>query len=627
MYLRTNQNILKMKAKNYFLLLLATITFSVSAQNKNNQDVKVLSPIDFYTTLPMRDYPQFNPMDVPAKEHPRGGMLSSSRQQKADFLKLAGESPTQIDPIIQTEYQDRNANPPIVNFAGITSNASPPDPTAAVGPNHIVQMTNTGWTVFDKTGVEAPGFPKNLSDPLGSGQGDPIVLYDREADRWMISQFVFNSQFKIAVSTTPDPTGTWVVYTYTSGTNDYPHYGIYGNNYVVTGNFSSLGRFHAFNREKMINGDPTAEMVQLNLPNYTGGTIFQAPQPAHSEGAGIASGPTPIVWFQDNAWGGITNDHLKVWNFDVDWTNPAGATISAPIEIGISDFDSFIAGTGGDAFANIQQPGTSQRIDALVHVLNYQTLRYDFGTHESMVLNFVVEPVNGSKISGLRWVELRKSGGGDWELYQESTYVDPVGDESVFMGGIGMDQEGNIGMAYIKSGATTYPSLYFTGRQDGNTLGIMTVAEELIIEGVSSTSNSRYGDYCQLTRDPVDDLTFWFTGEYSGSTGGRKTRIASFKISDIVLSVDELDLNNSELIITSSDQNYFDLTLMNSSTSDILRLSVYDMTGKRVVYEQVQKTTSEFYKKSIDMSSASSGIYIVEIGNSKTKINKKIVVK
>ena len=601
-------------------------SLSINAQNNPNQDLEISTPIDFYITLPMRDYPQFNPMDVPPKEFSRGGMLSGKRQRKADMLKNINESPTDYDPIVQTETQTKNANPPIVNFAGITSFASPPDPTAAVGPNHIVQMTNTGWTVFDKSGVEAAGFPKNLSDPLGNGQGDPIVLYDREADRWFISQFVFNSQFKIAVSTTPDPTGTWVVYTYSSGTNDYPHYGIYGNSYVVTGNFSSNGRFHAFNREKMINGDPTAEMVQLNLPSYIGGTIFQAPQPAHSEGAGIATGPVPIVWFQDNAWGGVTTDHIKVWNFDVDWSDPSTASISTPLEIEISDFDSYILGTGGDSFANLQQPGTGQRIDALVHVLNYQTHRYNFGTHESIILNFVVEPVNGSKVSGLRWVELRKSGGGDWELYQEGTYVDPVGDESVFMGGIGMDQDGNIGLAYIKTGATTFPSLYFTGRGANDPAGMMTVSEELIIEGVSSVTNSRYGDYCQLTRDPVDDLTFWFTGEYSGSAGGRKTRIASFKISDI-LSVDELDLNNSELIITSIDQNIFDLTLLNQSTSDILRLSVYDMTGKRVLYEQVEKTNATAYKKSINMSFASSGIYIVELGNSKTKINKKIIVK
>jgi len=616
-----------MKTKNYLLLfVLSVFVFSVNAQNNSNQNIEVIAPIDFYITLPMTDYPQMNPMDVPAKEFPRGGMLSGKRQLKADFLNAAGKSPTDIDPLIQNVFQDRVVNPPIENFAGITSNASPPDPTAAVGPNHIVQMTNTAWSVYDKNGVQAAGFPKSLSNPLGAGDGDPVVLYDREADRWLITQFNFGSQFKMAVSTTPDPTGTWYVYSFTSGSNDYPHYGIYGNNYVVTGNFSSSGRFHAFNREKMINGDPTAEMVQLNLPNYIGGTVFQAPQPAHSEGAGIAAGPVPIVWFQDNAWGGVSTDHINVWNFDVDWSNPGSASISAPLEINISDFDSYIAGTGGDAYANIQQQGTAQRIDALVHVLNFQTHRYDFGTHESMVLNFVVEPVNGTKISGLRWVELRKSGGGDWELYQEGTYVDPVGNESVFMGGIGMDQEGNMGFAYIKSGETSYPSLYFTGRGKNDPLGLMTVAEELIIEGVNAATNSRYGDYCQLTRDPVDDLTFWFTGEYSGSAGGRKTRIASFKITDL-LSVDELDLNNSELIITSSDNTNFDVTLMNTSTSDILRLAVYDMTGKRVVYEQVEKTNSEYYKKSIDMSSASSGIYIVEIGNSKTKINKKIVVK
>ncbi len=619
-----------MKLKKHFAFVLfgiLSLTFQAQNTSENGSDVIIESPIDFYITLPMRDYPQFNPMDVPPKEFPRGGILSSSRQQKADFLKLASESSTRIDPLIQTLLQTRISNPPIENFPGITSFASPPDPTAAVGPNHIVQMTNTGWSVWDKSGNQEPGFPKNLSDPLGSGQGDPIVLYDREADRWLISQFVFGSAFKVAVSTTSDPTGTYAVYTFASGFNDYPHYGIYGNSYIITGNFSPNGRFYALNREKMITGDPTAEIANLTLPSYVGGTVFQAPQPAHSEGAGIASGSAPIVWFQDDAWPGVLTDHVKVWDFDIDWTNPGGATVSSPVEIALDPFDSFIAGTGGDAFANIQQPGTSQRIDALVHVLNFQTHRYDFGTHQSIILNFVVETVNGSKISGLRWVELRKIGAGNWEKYQEGTYVDPVGNESVFMGGIGMDQNGNIGMGYIKSGGTTFPSLFFTGRKDGNPLGNMTVTEELIINGVSSVTNSRYGDYCQLTRDPDDDLTFWFTGEYSGSSGGRKTRIASFKIDDIILNVDELDLNNSELIITSSDNINFDLTLFNESTSDILRLSVYDITGKRVVYEQVEKDSSKFYKHSINMSSKSAGIYIVEIGNSKTKLNKKIIVK
>ena len=617
-----------MKLKNYlFLLILAGASIQAQVSSvKEGATTEVLEPIEVYVTEPMWSYPQVDPMSFPEKEYPRGGMLSGKRQHKANFLKTVGESPTQIDPLIQDGGYIRSANPAFLSFDGINSNANPPDPTGAVGPNHIVEMTNTVWAVFDKTGVMAAGFPKSLSDPLGAGNGDPIVLYDREADRWLITQFNSNSQFKIAVSTTSDPTGTFTVYAYASGSNDYPHYGIWGDSYIVTGNFSNNGRFHAFNRQKMIDGDASAEMVMLNLPNYTGGSVFQAPQPAHSEGAGMAPGPAPIVWFQDDAWGGVSNDHIKVWDFDVDWFNPGAASVSTPVEIPLAAFDSFIAGTGGDAFANLAQPGTAQRIDALVHVMNFQTHRYDFGTHESIVYNFVVEPVNNTKISGLRWGELRRSGGGDWALYQEGTFVDPTGNESVFMGGIGMDQEGNIAMGYIKTGTTTRPSLFFTGRNDGDPLGMMTVNEQPIVEGTSSVvSNSRYGDYAQLARDPEDDLTFWYTAEYSGQP--RRTRITSFKLSDIVLSVDELDRNSAELIISSGDNNLFEMSLFSETTNDNLRLSVYDITGKRVVYDVVEKENSSYYKSSIDLSAQAAGIYIVEVGNSKTKLSEKIIVK
>ena len=507
---------------------------------------------------------------------------------------------------------------------------SPPDPTAAVGPNHVVQMTNGLWSVWDKNGVQAAGFPKDINIPLGGViSGDPVVLYDREADRWFISQFQLPdaNQFKIAVSTTSDPTGSYAVYSYDVPENDYPHYSIYGNSYICTGNFnpSESGRFYAFNRQKMIDGDPSAEIATLTLPGYIGSGGFQAPQPAHSEGAGIAVGPAPIVWFQDDAWTGVASDHINVWDLTIDWSNPGAAVVSAPQMVPISAFDSFLEGTGGDSFAVIEQPGTSQRIDPIVFATYFQTHRYNFGTHESLLINFPVEVIDGSQISGIRWVELRRTNPTDpWVLYQESTYQD-AGGESVFLSGMAMDQEGNIGMGYTKSGASTFPSLYYTGRLATDALGVMTVEEELIVAGTNSvTDNARYGDYSQLTRDPVDDLTFWFTGEYSGEP--RKTRIASFKISS-TLSVDELDLNNSELIISSSDNKVFNLLLSNESTSDILRLSVYDVNGKKFLSSQVKKETKDAYQTTIDMSAANSGMYFIEIGNSKTKISKKILVK
>jgi hypothetical protein len=621
-----------MRIKNYFLLG-AFCCFGLVSQaqdsSSNGKVVEVKTPDDFFITQSMTTYPKVDPKSIAKREVPRNGQ-SKKNLKKQEFTKTIGESTSKQDPLAQNEPTVHRANPPIVNFDGINVDISPPDPTAAVGPNHVVQMTNGLWSVWDKNGVQAAGFPKDINIPLGGVvAGDPIVLYDREADRWFISQFQLpaGNQFKIAVSTTSDPTGTYAVYSYDVPENDYPHYAIYGNSYVCIGNFSpnESGRFYAFNRQKMLDGDPSAEIAALTLPGYIGSGGFQSPQPVHSEGAGVAAGAAPIVWFQDDAWAGVAADHINVWGLDIDWSNPGAAVVSQPQEIPLAAFDSFLEGTGGDSFAVVEQPGTGQRIDPIVFATYFQTHRYDFGTHESMLINFPVEVTDGTRICGIRWIELRRPNtAAPWVKYQEGTFQD-AGGESVFLSGMAMDQEGNIGMGYTKSGGTTFPSLYYTGRMSTDPLGNMTIAPELIVAGTTSvTDNARYGDYSQLTRDPVDDLTFWFTGEYSGEP--RKTRIASFKLSSTA-SVDELVMNASDLIISSVDNNTFNLSLFNTTTSDILRLNVYDIQGKRVMQQQVKKSNAEYYKTTIDMGGFSTGTYIVEIGNSKNKLSKKILVK
>ncbi len=320
-----------MKFKNYILCVALCSTFIAFSQTKNDSNVtEVKTPDNFFVTAPMTTYPKVNAKSVKKREVPRGG-LSSKNIKKGEFTSNLSKSSSSQDPLAQQTPASRIGRTPIANFDGINLDVSPPDPTAAVGPNHVVQMTNGLWSVWDKNGVQAAGFPKDINDPLGGIiSGDPVVLYDREADRWFISQFQLpdDDQFKIAVSTTSDPTGTYAVYSYNVPENDYPHYGIWGNSYVVTGNFnpSETGTFYAFNRQKMLDGDPSAEIATLTLPGYIGTGGFQAPQPVHSEGAGIAAGPAPIVWFQDDAWPGVTTDHVKVWDLDIDWSNPAGAT-------------------------------------------------------------------------------------------------------------------------------------------------------------------------------------------------------------------------------------------------------------------------------------------------------------
>lgn len=526
----------------------------------------ILTPKSFRVSPPVRDLPvcddlcTFDGYITPKDGANTSHDLSPKRKRKLAALNAAGRSSTSIDPKMQMSIGPDNYNvnrAPIVSFEDVSNQSAPPDPSMAVGPNHVVTMQNGVWAVYDKIGTMAPGFPKPLNDPLSGpnhadNAGDPVVMYDREADRWFISQFQLSGNpnltdnvFLVGISTTPDPTGAYNIYEYElNAGNDYPHYGIWRDSYVTAGNFTGAQKVYTFNRTKMLAGDATAEIVGFS-PSSLGVGGFAAPIPVHSEAAGAATGDIKIVFYQDDAFGGIATDHIGLWNIDMDWTNATtinNSTISNKVEIPTAPFDAAIAG----GFANIAQPGTNQRIDAIVGAVMNMSHWYSFPTHESILLNWVVEIEDGTQKSGIRWVELRSTNGGNtWTVFQEGTFTDPAAatvaqKESVFMGCISMDSEGNIGLGYTKSGTNTFPSLYYTGRMNGDPLGTMTVPEELVISGTTSiTFNDRYGDYGQGVRDPEDDLTFWVTSEYSGDPGGnRSSRVYSFRLApDILLEI------------------------------------------------------------------------------------------
>ena len=114
-----------------------------------------------------------------------------------------------------------------------------------------------------------------------TNDGDVITLYDPLADRWLMSQFALpnypNGPFYqcIAISKTGDPTGAYWRYQYTwqgNKMNDYPKFGVWPDAYYMTANQFASGSgtwagagVAAFNRAKMMAGDPTAEMVSFDL--------------------------------------------------------------------------------------------------------------------------------------------------------------------------------------------------------------------------------------------------------------------------------------------------------------------------------------------------------------------------
>src|SRR5207248_425104 len=134
----------------------------------------------------------------------------------------------------------------------------------------------------------------------------------------------------------------------------------------------------------------------------------------------------------------------------------------------------------------------------------------------------------GSDQAGVRWYEIRDPGGNPF-VYQQGTYA-PDG-ANRFLGSIGMDQSGDIGLGYTVSSASTYPSIRYTGRLASDPLGELTPAERAIKAGAGSQlTSSRWGDYSSMTVDPSDDCTFWYTNEYySYGSGDWSTRIGSFR--------------------------------------------------------------------------------------------------
>jgi len=437
---------------------------------------------------------------------------------------------------LQTEPGQIVSMPLEQNFIGASQSESqflPPDPTGAVGPNHYVHSVNSIVKIFDKTGTLLVG-PVNLAIFLGipSNNGDPIVLYDQLADRWVVSEFGSSSNsLAIGVSDTNDPTGAYNVYQYTfSGFPDYPHYGVWHDGYYGTVNLNGAStQGFVMERDEMLIGGAAPQIIIFNLPGViVNPNQVKSPEPANLLGTTIdPNTPGYITYLQDDAWGGVSFDHIKVWEIVPDWSNTANSTISAPLEIPTDPFDA------GELFGNgngaIRQPGTSQRLAGHGGIVSFAANYRSFGTHNSWLITFNTF-IDGNQTGGIRWIELRNDSVNPWSIFQEGTYSIADG-HSRLISSSAMDAAGNIGMAYTTASLTLPVSLRYTGRFDGDPLGMMTVAEAIIIDGPGvRTNTNRHGDYSHLTMDP-DNFTFWTTGDYYSSNNQWRTQIASFALS------------------------------------------------------------------------------------------------
>jgi len=419
-----------------------------------------------------------------------------------------------------------------IGFPGVSCNCAPPDTNGEVGLTQYVQIVNEGYQVWNKsTGASVLG-PVGISTIWSgfggacetSGSGDPVVLYDQLANRWLVSQFAGSPPTDecIAISQTSDATGAYYRYGFHLGANffDYPHLAVWPDGYYMSDNvFNSAGTIYlgpqpfVFDRTRMLQGLTATFQTTAAL----GGSVDPF-LPADVDGSTPPPAGAPETFVK---WPG--NGMYQTYHYHVDWVTPGNSTFTSFASPAAAPFTALCPISRGC----VPQLGSSSNLDGLADRLMFRLAYRNFGDHESVVGNFTV---SSGGVAGIRWFELRNVTNGPESVYQQGTYQP----DSTWrwMGSAAMDGSGNIALGFSASSSAIHPELRYAGRLATDPLGTLAQGEATLFAGAGSqtgTSN-RWGDYADLTIDPVDDCTFWFTSEYYSVTMqfSWRTRIGAF---------------------------------------------------------------------------------------------------
>lgn len=425
----------------------------------------------------------------------------------------------------------------------------PPDNNGAAGNNQFVEIVNTRYQIWSlnrttktATALIVPKDNNTLWAGFGGpcqdqNSGDPIVLYDKTANRWLISQFtstaVSNTYYQcVAISQTADATGAYYRYAFAVPAGvfgDYPHFGVWTDAYYMMAHGFTTSSppkyvaaiFAAMDRTKMLAGDPTATWQVFQDP-AEGGHV-----PADLDGFALPPTGAPGIFVSAHAHA------LFLYRMKLDFANPANSIKTLQGVVPTAPFTGACYGIG----ACVPEPGTTQLVDAIGDRLMFRAAYRNFVDHESLVVTRSVDPSISGVVSGIRWYDVRLSGTPNATcpsypcLYQQGTIADVSGGRSRWMPSIAMDSAENILVGYSTTGTqdgTDNHSIRYTGRAKSDPPGTMTAPETIIATGTKNAFYSRWGDYTSTTIDPYDDCTFWHVNQYLvAPTGLWVTRVAS----------------------------------------------------------------------------------------------------
>ena len=522
----------------------------MAADSEVIRGAEYVSPpsVPTFKTVDMRTLPpapEWKPGD-PIKSIPRlmhGGPVSVQPPMNPVFGH---------DPLVQNQINFVPTRSPrafgstIINQNVLSGTAQPNDPTGDIGTLQFVAAINGPgggqFAAYDKatgTQVVAPTLMEGLGSGgvCASGLGDPIVLFDELANRWVLTEFSSQAGNSLCmyISNIDDLDGpapvTWTRYVFTMPSfPDYPKYGVWPNAYFVGANEDgTTGRrpFYAMDRQLMLAGLP-ATFQRLTIPNLTG-FGFQMTQPADLAGtiAPPLNAPGLFMRHRDDepnnpGSNDPTMDFIELYEMNVDFVTPANSTITGPSNFGVAEFSSDLNGL--TAFEAFPQPSGS-RLDPLRETVMHRLVYRRLPTYEVLVANFVTDlflgagSIYANDTGAVRWVELRRSlvdpdvffqngfedgatrGGAQWALHQQGTYAPedtagtPLEQGDRWMAASSVDENGNIALAYnhVRQAPAISAGLRYTGRLASDPLGVMTAGENLIVAGGQVVSLAERG--------------------------------------------------------------------------------------------------------------------------------------
>ena len=402
-------------------------------------------------------------------------------------------------------------------FGNYTVSAARPDTNLAVGANQIVQTVDATFAVFDKT----TGNPltqaisiATLFAPFGGpcsslDNGGPIAQYDARANRWVLIQNLTVSPYAvcIAVSESPDATGSYFLYEFAvpgGGLPDYQKFALWStgwfqsmNNFGANGQVFQGAEVCGYNSAKLLVGDQTAEQICFQLTNQDSSLL-----PADIDSPSTFP-PTGQDEFLIGSVGAIDTSHLSLYSFHVDFANPQNSTFTGSGNTQLIPVASFTPACNGSYLGNcVPQKSVNNLLQSLGDRLMYRFAYYSDDAQ--------FDPIPVTQLA----------------IFQQGTFAPDANGR--WMGSIAGDHANNILLGYSLSSPTVFPSIAVAGRTATDPIG--TLESELpVLAGTGSQSSSPWGSYSAMRVDPDDNCTFWYTTEYYQITAPEdwSTQIAS----------------------------------------------------------------------------------------------------